>query len=58
MSDLRPVQTESLPTICFIPETVGQSCGMGKLIFDNRVIVSVFLVLAFLNALAIEHNWY
>ncbi|CUR57982.1 exported hypothetical protein [metagenome] len=31
---------------------------MGKLIFDNRVIVSVFLALAFLNALAMEHNWY
>jgi hypothetical protein len=31
---------------------------MGKLIFDNRVVVSVFLALAFLNALAIEHSWY
>jgi hypothetical protein len=31
---------------------------MGKLIFDNRVIVVVFLALSFVNAYAIQAGWY
>lgn len=31
---------------------------MGKAIFDNRVIVVVFLALAFLNAFAMQAGWY
>jgi hypothetical protein len=31
---------------------------MGKLIFDNRVIVAVFLALSFLNAFAMQSGWY
>ncbi|MCW2738510.1 MAG: hypothetical protein JWN97_3154 [Nocardioides sp.] len=31
---------------------------MGKLIFDNRAVVVAFLVLAFVNAFAIQSNWY
>jgi hypothetical protein len=31
---------------------------MSKLIFDNRVIVVLFLVLCFVNAFAIQNKWY
>jgi hypothetical protein len=31
---------------------------MGKLIFDNRVIVVVFLALAFVNAYGMQSGWY
>ncbi|MDR7251892.1 hypothetical protein J2X46_000868 [Nocardioides sp. BE266] len=31
---------------------------MGKLIFDNRVVVVAFLALSFLNAFAIQSGWY
>ncbi|NYE36653.1 hypothetical protein F4692_001786 [Nocardioides cavernae] len=31
---------------------------MSKLIFDNRVIVVAFLVLAFMNAFALTNGWY
>ncbi len=29
-----------------------------KLLFDNRVILSLFLALTFVNAYAIQHHWY
>jgi hypothetical protein len=31
---------------------------MGKLIFDNRVIVALFIALTFVNAFAIQNRWY
>lgn len=31
---------------------------MTKLLFDNRVIVVLFLVLAFVNAFALQNRWY
>ena len=31
---------------------------MSKLIFDNRVVVVVFLALSFLNAFALQSGWY
>ena len=31
---------------------------MGKLILDNRIVVSAFLALAFLNAFALQSGWY
>ena len=31
---------------------------MAKLIGDNRVILVLFLCLAFINAFAIQNNWY
>ena len=53
-----PSPGESLPSICFILGTTGQTRCMSKLIFDNRVIVILFLVLSFVNAFAIQNKWY
>jgi hypothetical protein len=50
--------SKSLQVTCFILETNGQTGCMTKLIFDNRVIVVLFIALAFLNAFAIQSNWY
>ena len=41
-----------------IPRTDGHNRCMAKLIGDNRVILSLFLVLAFLNAGAIVGGYY
>lgn len=49
---------ESLPASCFILRTNGHACCMTKLLTDNRVVVVLFIVLAFLNAFAIQGGWY
>ena len=47
-----------LPSLLLFSETTGHSCRMAKLIGDNRVILVLFVFLAFLNAFAIQGNWY
>ena len=46
-----------------ILETAGHSWDMGlftmpKYLNDNRIVASVFVALTFVNAAAIQHNWY
>lgn len=31
---------------------------MSKLIFDNRAVAAAFVALSFVNAFAIQNNWY
>ena len=52
-----------LPARCVIPRTAGHSWDMGlftmpKYLNDNRIVASVFVALTFVNAAAIQHNWY
>ncbi len=54
---------ESLPSSCVILGTGGHSCcmppfTMPKYLADNRIVVVAFLVLTFVNAFAIQNNWY
>ena len=52
-----------LPGRCVILETAGHSWSMNlfpmpKYLADNRFVAAMFVALTFVNAFAIQNNWY
>ena len=52
-----------LPARCVILETAGHSWSMNlfpmpKYLADNRFVAAMFVALTFVNAFAIQNNWY
>jgi len=55
---VRWMSAKTLLANSFVLGTTGQTWCMAKLISDNRVIGTLFCLMALLNAFAIQNNWY